>query len=52
MVGGAVADASKTNQLVDGINNLFITLAWSGAAISILIAGILFASRNKKKRGG
>ena len=32
---GAEQDAAKTNSLVASTNRVFITLAWTGAAISI-----------------
>lgn len=47
---GAEQDAAKTNSLVASTNRVFITLAWTGAAISILIAAILIMKRDKKKR--
>lgn len=47
---GASQDSAKTNALVASTNRVFIVLAWAGAAISLLVAAMLIANKNKKKR--
>lgn len=43
-------DVSKTNALVGSINSVFITMAWSGAVISLLTAFIMIMLKGAKNR--
>lgn len=47
---GANYDAGKTNVLVGSVNSVFITMAWAGAIISLLITAILVMSKSGKNR--